>query len=71
MIVKVANHYKSAQLTYVEPAATPLDSPAATLAQPVRKEKVPAGTHKAGMGNVIKLLLLTIVICVVAYYFGL
>lgn len=71
LIVKVANHYKSAQLTYVESVATPLDSPAVTLAQPVRKEKVPAGTHKAGMGNVIKLLLLTIVICVVAYYFGL
>ena len=69
LIVKVANHYKSAQLTDIEPLTSPLDGPA--LVTPAQKAKVPADTTKAGKGHVIKLILFTLVICIVAYYFGL
>lgn len=70
-IVKVANHYQSAKLTQVE-VANPLDgahtTPQVSPHLKTHKAHVP---HKVGASGVIKLILLTIVICILAYYFGL
>lgn len=70
-IVKVANHYKSAQLTPVA-MANPLDgaSNIASSAKDLKSRKI-GSPQKVGASNVIKLILLTIIICVCAYYFGL
>jgi len=70
-IVKVANHYQSARLTKVE-VANPLDGAAAIPPSTAQLKSHPAHTsHKVGTSGVIKLILLTIIICVLAYYFGL
>jgi hypothetical protein len=71
-IVKVANHYQSAKLKKVE-VANPLDGAAASTPHTtshVKSHPVHA-SHKVGTSGVIKLILLTIVICLLAYYFGL
>lgn len=70
-IVKVANHYQSAKLTQVE-MVNPLDGAHATIpaSAHLKTHKAP-GSHKVGASGVIKLILLTIVICILAYYFGL
>ena len=70
-IVKVANHYKTAQLT---PKVAP--DPFAGMNTEDRTVKVskaerPQSHHKTGASSVIKLILITIVICVIGYYFGL
>lgn len=70
-IVKVANHYQSARLTKVE-VANPLDdAPSTPHSAPQVKSHPAHASHKVGTSGVIKLILLTIVICVLAYYFGL
>ena len=70
-IVKVANHYQSAKLSKVE-IANPLDGAHATPpTSPHLKTHKAAASHKVGASGVIKLILLTIVICLLAYYFGL
>ncbi|MGA9698305.1 MAG: hypothetical protein WBQ67_05130 [Acinetobacter sp.] len=70
-IVKVANHYQSAKLTKVE-IANPLDgTPTTPLTSPHLKTHKAPTHHKVGASGVIKLILLTIVICLLAYYFGL
>lgn len=70
-IVKVANHYQSAKLKKVE-VANPLDGATSTphIAPHVKSHPTHA-SHKVGTSGVIKLILLTIVICLLAYYFGL
>lgn len=70
-IVKVANHYKTAQLT---PKVAP--DPFAGMntedrAVKVSKAERPQSHHKTGASSVIKLILITIVICLIGYYFGL
>ena len=71
-IVKVANHYQSAQLTKIE-ITNPLDSTNLVTepAQNLKINKPQTPSHKVGASGVIKLILLTIIICVCAYYFGL
>lgn len=59
-IVKVANHYKTAQLTKVEPLTQ-------TAVAPIHK----ASTTKITSKNVLALLVVTITLCTLAYYFGL
>lgn len=70
-IMKVANHYKTAQLT---PKVAP--DPFAGMSTEDRAVKVskaerPQSHHKTGASSVIKLILITIVICLIGYYFGL
>ncbi|MCU4358362.1 hypothetical protein [Acinetobacter ursingii] len=68
LIVKIANHYKSAQQTRVE-ITSPLDSQPQTIS---KTQKTPESHHhKVGSSGVIKLIILTIIICACAYYFGL
>ena len=70
-IVKVANHYQSAKLTPVE-VANPLDGAhAAPHTAKNLKTHTAHTSQKVGASGVIKLILLTIVICICAYYFGL
>ncbi|MBK0064564.1 MULTISPECIES: hypothetical protein [unclassified Acinetobacter] len=71
LIVKIANHYKSAQRAPVE-IASPLDPHVQTTLQS-KKSSAPHHhqTHKVGSSGVIKLIILTIIICACAYYFGL
>ena len=68
-IVKVANHYQTAQLTSVA-VNNPLEgTPSSTTASST--PSVPHQHHKIGSSAVFKLILITVVICIVAYYFGL
>ncbi len=72
-IVKVANHYKTARLTPVAVAtASPLDTTKTENHQAFHHKK-PTSTHphKAGAGGVITLIIITVAICLLAYYFGL
>lgn len=70
-IVKAANHYKTARLT-AKQVSSPFDSSAA----PQRKSSAakPAASHaehKSGKSGVFALIIVTILICLFAYYFGL
>lgn len=64
LIVKTANHYQTAQLTAEEPEI--IDR---TMEIPHQIDK--SHHHKVGASGVIKLIILTVIICLVAYYFGL
>ena len=64
LIVKTANHYQTAQLTAEEPEI--IDR---TMEIPHHIDK--SHHHKVGASGVIKLIILTVIICLVAYYFGL
>ena len=67
-IVKVANHYKTARLTPKE-ITSPFDSDSS---KPKVSPKSSAHLEvKSAKYGVIPLILLTIIICVCAYYFGL
>lgn len=67
-IVKVANHYQTAQLTSIA-VNNPLEGAAVTTA--TSTPSTAHHPHKIGSSAVFKLILITVVICVVAYYFGL
>ncbi len=67
-VVKVANHYKSARLTPKE-IPSPFDG-----AAPEKKQSLKSSTatsHKPGKANVFALIFITVIICIIAYYFGL
>ena len=68
-IVKAANHYKTARLTAKE-AASPLESHAVPAAGSSPAKPGPA-EHKSGKTGVFALILITVIICIFAYYFGL
>lgn len=70
-IVKVANHYQTVQLTQIAPP-NPLESttPPPQTSQNLTTRAVHT-PHKVGTSGVIKLILLTLIICILAYYFGL
>ncbi|WP_130804488.1 hypothetical protein [Acinetobacter ihumii] len=70
LIVKIANHYKSAQRTAVE-IASPLDPQTQTILQSKSRSESHHPPHKVSSSAVIKLIILTIIICACAYYFGL
>ncbi|MFO1411657.1 MAG: hypothetical protein U1F13_05180 [Acinetobacter parvus] len=63
LIVKTANHYQTAQLT-AEPEI--IDRTIETS-----QHFNQAHQHKVGTSGVIKLIILTVIICICAYYFGL
>ncbi|WP_297425073.1 hypothetical protein [uncultured Acinetobacter sp.] len=63
-IVKVANHYATAHLSH-QSAQTPLDS-----AIDEKLDFPTASSKKVGATHVIKLILMTALICAAAYYFG-
>jgi len=65
LIVKTANHYQTAQLTAEEPEIIDRTMEIPQQRSPTQQH------HKVGASGVIKLILLTIIICVCAYYFGL
>ena len=65
LIVKTANHYQTAQLTAEEPEIIDRTMEIPQQRNPTQQH------HKVGASGVIKLILLTIIICVCAYYFGL
>jgi hypothetical protein len=67
-IVKVANHYQTAQLTSTA-INNPLEGAPATTA--TSAPSTPHHPHKIGSSAVFKLILITVIICIVAYYFGL
>ena len=63
LIVKTANHYQTAQIIVEEEI---IDRTMETLAP-----SDPAQQHKVDASSVIKLILLIVIICICAYYFGL
>ena len=65
LIVKIANHYQSAQRKVV---ATPLDQDTDNIMK--FKSKPSQGQHHVSAKNVVTLILVTVIICVAAYYFG-
>lgn len=66
-IVKVANHYQTAQLTPVA-VDNPLDETFSASTTQKKKFKDPQISNKSGA---MTLIIITILICLVAYYFGL
>lgn len=70
-IVKVANHYKSAQLTAKE-VISPFENTNTTTENKHSVTSKPNHVeNKAGKSNVLTLIIITIMICLAAYYFGL
>lgn len=66
-IIKVANHYQSARLT---PKQTP--SPFDPMTTDNKQQRFNANTEsKVGKSGVMTLIVITILICIAAYYFGL
>jgi len=70
-IVKVANHYTTAQLS-AKPIASPLEIYPTASSLP---QQVPTSTaqspHKPKKFNVLALIVITLLICLLAYYLGL
>ncbi|KOR16063.1 hypothetical protein ABW55_05890 [Acinetobacter sp. C15] len=71
LIVRVANHYQSAHPLPAAPVASPLEPQLAHTPTAQIANSTPQHSHKVGSSSVIKLVLLTIIICACAYYFGL
>ncbi|MFT4021156.1 MAG: hypothetical protein QM666_06545 [Acinetobacter sp.] len=67
LIVKIANHYQSAQRK-VSTSPSPFDQEKDNILQ--FKSKSAAQKNHVSSGNVITLILITIALCVAAYYFG-
>ena len=67
-IVKVANHYKSARLT-PKIVESPFDNTQSPQTQSIKSK--PSSEHKTGKTSVFALIVITILICLAAYYFGL
>ena len=71
-IVKVANHYKTARLTPPAETPSPLEGMRTEDRQSAYpKSSAPNHPHKPGTGGVITLIIITVAICLLAYYFGL
>ena len=78
-VTKVANHYKTARLTPIA-VASPLDEPIESNPQnrffqnetgnSSQKNAAPS-PPKAGKTGVLTLIIITAIICIFAYYFGL
>ena len=62
-IVKVGNHYQTAKLTPATPVASPLHQSS--------HETTKQSHGKVGKTSVFTLIIITIILCVCAYYFGL
>ncbi|AXY59193.1 hypothetical protein [Acinetobacter sp. WCHAc010052] len=67
-VVKVANHYKTAKLTPVE-IANPLDGAQTGIRKNISSR--PGTEHKSAKTGTFALIFITVLICIVAYYFGL
>ncbi|ANF82465.1 hypothetical protein A3K93_09850 [Acinetobacter sp. NCu2D-2] len=69
-VVKVANHYKTA---HIQPqmVSDPLAGVSTENRHGFSKPERPNLAQSSGASSVIKLILITIVICVIGYYFGL
>ncbi len=71
LIVKIANHYKTARLN-PKIENSPLDGFKTDHRQAAHSKITPPhSSHKPGAGSVITLILITVIICLLAYYFGL
>ncbi|OTG67299.1 hypothetical protein [Acinetobacter silvestris] len=68
-VVKVANHYKSARLTQKE-ITSPFDN-ITTESRQAFRPKPNHSDHKVGKFSVLTLIVITVIICICAYYFGL
>lgn len=70
-IVKVANHYKSARLTKIE-APSPFDeTPSTNKLSSSPRHPQTQQHHPKGKTGVFALIIITVIICICAYYFGL
>ncbi|RZG83631.1 hypothetical protein EXE10_10745 [Acinetobacter sp. WCHAc060033] len=71
-IVKIANHYKTARLT-PKVVESPFDNSNFNTKTEQRQSfnSKPSGEHKPGKTSVFALIVITILICLAAYYFGL
>lgn len=71
-LVKVANHYKTAKLSPKVISADPFAgmNTEERVAKPSKAQR-PHDTAKSNSGNVITLIIITVIICLVGYYFGL
>lgn len=72
-VIKVANHYKSARLTKIE-TPSPFDEGSSNtkILSAARRHPSPQQQHpKSGKTGVFALIVITILICLAAYYFGL
>ena len=70
-ITKVANHYQTAQLTPVVVKENPLEEPPTSNILNFKKESKPNKEETSGKSGVFTLICITIIICLIGYYFGL
>ena len=70
-ITKVANHYQTAQLTPVVVKENPLEEPLTSNILNFKKENKPNKEETSGKSGVFTLICITIIICLIGYYFGL
>ncbi len=70
-ITKVANHYKTAQLTPVIVKESPLEESAQSNILSLNKENKHHPEVTSGKSGVFTLICITIIICLIGYYFGL
>lgn len=69
-IVKVANHYETAQLTKVS-THNPLEGASTPIKPELTKAAASRPEAKGNNASAIKLIVITVIICAIAYYFGL
>ncbi len=70
-IVKVANHYQTARLS-PKVSADPFAGMSTETRIPTSsKPKKPQDSSKSNSGNVLTLIIITVMICLIGYYFGL
>lgn len=71
LITKVANHYKTAKLTPIVVKESPLEEPTTSNILNFKKENKPNPETTSGKSGVFTLIIITIIICLIGYYFGL
>ncbi|MFV5490488.1 glutamine synthetase [Acinetobacter sp. ASP199] len=70
-IVKIANHYKTAKLSPKISADPFAGMNTEEHVTKLSKSHKPHDTAKSNSGNVITLIIITVIICLIGYYFGL
>lgn len=70
-ITKIANHYKTAQLTPVIVKDNPLENLTTSNLLHFTKESQADQKSTSGKSSVFTLIVITIIICLIGYYFGL
>jgi hypothetical protein len=70
-ITKIANHYKTARLQPLEIPNNPLEETTYSKVSNFKSEPTQTEQQKSGKSGVFTLIIITVIICLLGYYFGL